>query len=511
MRKAHTKWFSSPEETSVTVKHDDPDLREAIESAIFNGTSAFNRYADVEDNIKSLTSSWFKKNGNVSWSYAVAPFNVSSTEMKRIADRLTSFKVNPHIIGLAGDLEVDFYSRSPKVTFKGNAFYRVEVTYSIDPAWGNSLWHPEERTEIYIWRYSDPVEISVFNTDLESVWLDHIAETGKTASLERRADFYREVTPPDQLSSLTQGTPIGRSDNPDGTDAHSALPNGDSARNIGRPSPDSPNLKYRNLDRADAYGRTPAEKLDLGYVHDSGSGSARVIPYDSGFANNGSALRKAGLIKPPRHLVEELTEIAKGGLAEYLLEMEARNSSPYSSDDLDILEGFADELAYLPKGIKRGEESLSDVSFQFESGKNYLNSLSGRVTDSGDLSKIMDAHEILSRLNPQDIFDNVGSYKGELRTLSDLFRGLLAKGSGLSLINPYAKEEYKEALQKNSHRKKTSKYGYSWRVDDSSLSHPLYVNVEFKSPLRAKGSYGFGQTAHIITFYFDSKDDLGCF
>ena len=137
----------------------------------------------------------------------------------------------------------------------------------------------------------------------------------------------------------------------------------------------------------------------------------RVLSHDSGFANNGSALRKAGLIKPPRHLVEELTEIAKGGLAEYLLEMEARNSSPYSSDDLDILEGFADELAYLPKGIKRGEESLSDVSFQFESGKNYLNSLSGRVTDSGDLSKIMDAHEILSRLNPQDIFDNVGSYK----------------------------------------------------------------------------------------------------
>ena len=506
MRKAHTKWFSN-DEIDVDIKHDDPELREAIQSAIFDSASAFNRYTDLEGKIKSLTSSWFKKNGNVPWSYAVAPFNVSPTEMKRIVDRLTSFEVNPQIIGLEGDLEVDFYSRSPKVTFKGNAFYQVAVTYSQEPAWGNSLWHPEESTRVSIWRYSDPVEISVFSTDLESVWLNHIAETGKTASFKREADFYREVTPPDQLSSLTQGTPIGRSDNPDGTDEHSALPNGDSARNIGRPSPDSPNLKYRNLDRADAYGRTPAEKLDLGYVHDSGSGSARVIPYDSGFANNGSALRKAGLIKPPQHLVEELTEIAKGALAEYLFEREARNSSPYSSDDQDILEGFADELAYLPKGIKRGEESLSEVSFQFKSGKNYLNSLRERVEDREDLAKINEAHRIISRLRPQDLFENVGLYKEDLRTLSDLFRGLFegAEGSGLNLINSYAKEKYEESLKKNSHRRKTSRYSYSWRVEDPFLSHPLYVNVEFKSPLRADGSYGFGRTAHVITFYFDSE------
>ena len=122
--------------------------------------------------------------------------------------------------------------------------------------------------------------------------------------LRKKSDFYREVTPPDQLSSLTQGTPIGRSDNPDGTNPHSALPNGDSARNIGRPSPDSPNLKYRNLDRAEANGRTPAEGQDFGYVHDSGSGSARVIPYDSGFANNGSVLRRANSSYTDPYVVE---------------------------------------------------------------------------------------------------------------------------------------------------------------------------------------------------------------
>jgi len=121
----------------------------------------------------------------------------------------------------------------------------------------------------------------------------------------KKADFYREVSPPDSLSSFTTGTPVGDSENPDGTKDNSALPDGDSARNIGRPSPDSPNLKYRNLDKSEANGRTPANKLDLGYVHDSGSGSARVIPYDSGFENNSSPLRNASTKVKPMFLGSE--------------------------------------------------------------------------------------------------------------------------------------------------------------------------------------------------------------
>jgi hypothetical protein len=108
---------------------------------------------------------------------------------------------------------------------------------------------------------------------------------------EKKADFYRQVSAPDSLSSYSNGTPVSRHE--DDKAESSSLPNGDTARNIGRPSPDSPNLKYRNLDKSEANGRTPANKLDLGYVHDSGSGSARVIPYDSGYANNSSILRVA--------------------------------------------------------------------------------------------------------------------------------------------------------------------------------------------------------------------------
>ena len=329
---------------------------------------------------------------------------------------------------------------------------------------------------------------------------------------KKKADFYRQVSAPDSLSSYSNGTPVHR--HQDEKSESSSLPTGDTARNIGRPSPDSPNLKYRNLDRSESYGRTPANREDFGYVHDSGSGSARVIPYDSGYANNSSALRKGGLIRPPQHLVEEVTEIASGALAEYLLDMEGRNSSPYNSDDLDILEAFADDLAYLPKGIKRGEETLSDVAFQLNSGKSYLSSLRDKVTDTEDLTKINEAHSIISGLKPREIFEGVSLHKESIRRLSNLFRSLFdgAEGSDTTLINPYAKEKYEEALQKNSHRRKHSRNVYSWRVSDPSLSHPLYVNVEFKSPVKAGGSYGFGTVAHIINFYFDSgKTTWGAF
>lgn len=126
-------------------------------------------------------------------------------------------------------------------------------------------------------------------------------EFPETAKM-RVADFFRQVSPPDELSSFSNGTPTGKSTDLKDKGEGSQMPNGDGARNIGRPSPDSPNLKSRNLDRSESYGRKPAEGFDAGYVHDSGSGSARVIPYDSGFANNSSPLRKASKRVAHRYL-----------------------------------------------------------------------------------------------------------------------------------------------------------------------------------------------------------------
>lgn len=129
-------------------------------------------------------------------------------------------------------------------------------------------------------------------------------EFPETAKM-RTADFFRQVSPPDELSTLNNGTPTGKGTDLEDKGEGSQLPNGDGARNIGRPGPDSPNLKSRKIDRSESYGRKPAEGFDGGYVHDSGSGSARVIPYDSGFANNSSPLRKASSKVKPMFLGSE--------------------------------------------------------------------------------------------------------------------------------------------------------------------------------------------------------------
>lgn len=161
----------------------------------------------------------------------------------------------------------------------------------------------------------------------------------------RRSDFYRQVTPPDQLSSFSNGSDISRTD--ESAPEMSSLPTGDTARNIGRPSPDSPNLKYRNLDRGESVGRKPAERADLGYVHDSGSGSARVIPYDSGFANNSSALRKARSMNRIAELERRIEELERLGGGD-------EKDGSYMS--LQNLRAIRDMTDFLLEEVEHGDE-----------------------------------------------------------------------------------------------------------------------------------------------------------
>lgn len=243
----------------------------------------------------------------------MSPYTISRYEFHNLIDNTEILDVFRHeIIGVKIKVETNLTVRNPNLILKCEFLF--PITYKFIH---NNNGKTTHRQYVFI---NGGLESTL---TLEDYYFNQLFERwitgdGKTASL-RRADFYREVSPPDQLSSLTQGTPIGRSDNPDGTTPHSALPSGDSSRNIGRPSPDSPNLKYRNLDKSEANGRTPANKLDLGYVHDSGFGSARVIPYDSGFTNNSSPLRNSSALRKSAknvpidpELWEEVQALAKG-------------------------------------------------------------------------------------------------------------------------------------------------------------------------------------------------------
>ena len=423
----------------------------------------------------------------------MSPYTLSRYGFHSFIDNTEILDVFKHeIIGFKIEVETNLTSRNPNLIL--SCEYLFPITYKF-------IHNNKETHRQYVFKHGGFKK----NLTLDDYYFNQLFERwitgdGKTASL-RRADFYREVSPPDQLSSLTQGTPIGRSDNPDGTNPHSALPNGDSSRNIGRPSPDSPNLKYRNLDRADAYGRKPSEGQDFGYVHDSGSGSARVIPYDSGFSNNSSALRKsaknvpkdpklwaevqalakgesdkpvvrgensvnpvnegkgfttfpsayangwalaqykrlgggwkkeskqAGLIRPPKHLVDEVTEILTAGFANYWVKKQTQvESEPYLSISLEQitnLEDLIEDLDDAYMSVRLGEATFDDLNIALRGLRIATQELVEMF--EGQIHPTLEKMEhILEGMSPNSVFEEPKKYKNEFMFLGSRTFGLIS-------------------------------------------------------------------------------------
>jgi|13_taG_2_1085334.scaffolds.fasta_scaffold00002_299 hypothetical protein len=243
-------------------------------------------------------------------------------------------------------------------------------------------------------------------------------EFPETAKM-RTADFFRQVSPPDELSTFSNGTPTGKGTDLKDKGEGSQMPNGDGARNIGRPSPDSPNLKSRNLDRSESYGRKPAEGFDGGYVHDSGSGSARVIPYDSGFANNSSPLRKASKRVAHRYL---------DSLKAPSMKTSAR---PIRIDKAKIKEMTKDAIKTLEDIVKKTkEETLSKaIKRKTRDGTIFL----GSYLDSGSSIEIQimvkETHENGQYIyNPQRGLHEIEIYLAD-RTVKELTHPYLYKMS----------------------------------------------------------------------------------
>lgn len=90
--------------------------------------------------------------------------------------------------------------------------------------------------------------------------------------------------------------------------------------------------------------------------------------------------KEAGLITPPQDLLDEVTEIAQGGLAEHLFFR--RTLRTYTEEDVELLDAFSEAFSYLPKGIKRGEETLEDIQFQIKSTKSFLKSIEKKAEPS---------------------------------------------------------------------------------------------------------------------------------
>jgi len=99
----------------------------------------------------------------------------------------------------------------------------------------------------------------------------------------RKADFMRDVYPVAKPSgSMSTGSPTNKNDGSD---------KGRGVQELGEPSQYSPVHSYgvSNLDKSDAYGRTPANNMNNIREVQNAPGSSRVIPQNSGFVNNASS------------------------------------------------------------------------------------------------------------------------------------------------------------------------------------------------------------------------------
>jgi hypothetical protein len=317
----------------------------------------------------------------------------------------------------------------------------------------------------------------------------------------RTADFFRQVSPPDELSTLSNGTPTGKATDLKDKGEGSQMPNGDGARNIGRPSPDSPNLKSRNLDRSESYGRKPAEGFDGGYVHDSGSGSARVIPYDSGFANNSSPLRNAGLIRPPQHLIDQVAEIGKGLLAQYWLRKEKEDSSKggLDAESVEGLEWILEDLEYLPLGVKRGEHDEEEVVFQVNNTQRAFSEVEEQLKSANlTYSDFFKLKAKVDQLDAQSIFNDPRGNKALIGSITDMTSDILRElkkwsTGGKQYIPTLMRDDYLEAVEQLSKYKVKDSGRYYIEDDELGL-----VAVHLQESSHGAAQYYWDGIHHII-------------
>ena len=329
------------------------------------------------------------------------------------------------------------------------------------------------------------------------------------------SDFYREVSPPDSLSSMSTGTPSGKSDSPKGEES-SSLPSGDTARNIGRPGPDSPNLKTKNLDRSESYGRKPAEGFDGGYVHDSGSGSARVIPYDSGFANNSSPLRNAGLIKPPKHLVDKITEILRSAFASYWVNEQRMEDekyiSPLSFEHLSNFEYLSEKFNEVYLSAKKKKATFEELDTALRSlrkvTQELLNIIGSGTLANQDLT-IFDL--ILGRLSSISVFEEPEKYTKELSFIDKKSTSRITSylKKYVTVFVSYISEESRRLYE--SEAKKVKKFdklrdkriAYTWLLQTEVLGT---IRLSLKEgPPKALAYYNYGDNIHNIGMFTNPK------
>ena len=211
--------------------------------------------------------------------------------------------------------------------------------------------------------------------------------------------------------------------------------------------------------------------------------------------------KTSGLIRPPKHIVDQVAEIGKGLLAQYWIKREKEDSSKGGLDleSVEGLEFILEELDYLPLGVKRGEHDEEEVIFQVNNVQRAFSEIDEQM-ESANL-KYSDFHKIkakIDQLDAQSIFNDPRGNKAHIGSISDrasdLLRELKKWSTGSKQYIPtLMRDDYLEAVERLSKYKVKDSGRYYVEDDELGL-----VAVHLQESSHGAAQYYWDGIHHII-------------
>jgi|13_taG_2_1085334.scaffolds.fasta_scaffold00002_301 hypothetical protein len=211
--------------------------------------------------------------------------------------------------------------------------------------------------------------------------------------------------------------------------------------------------------------------------------------------------KTSGLIRPPKHIVDQVAEIGKGLLAQYWIKREKEDSSKGGLDPESVegLEWILEDLDYLPLGVKRGEHDEEEVIFQVRNVQRAFSEIDEQM-ESANL-KYSDFHKIktkIDQLDAQSIFNDPRGNKALIGSISDRASDLLREFKKWSTgskqyIPTLMRNDYLEAVERLSKYKVKDSGRYYVEDDELGL-----VAVHLQESSHGAAQYYWDGIHHII-------------
>jgi hypothetical protein len=231
----------------------------------------------------------------------------------------------------------------------------------------------------------------------------------------------------------------------------------------------------------------------------------------------------AGLIRPPKKLIDEVALIAQGAVARWLLKWSSNPKLYFAPASVHWVRELSEMIFDLILDIQREDSDLEDTEWLLNALRIEFNKYHKQLLDLEEASSwvfgviggLKHAISILDGVDVNLLQANPHEYVKEIRKLSNTTETLLTlmeRNQEGPRISPDALKDYEKASSKLPS-------GYSlydeWEIQYPTM-YPIKILMKFENNKEGKGSHHLNKTPpqHIIKFYVNptkrgwTKEDL---